>query len=447
MELVLPEPAEVSEVQQQVLDSNQALLAYVLEAGQSYLWILTRDDLQLHTLPGEAELRETYEKLAPALAAGPSAEASFVEPARELYRSLLGPLSAGFEEISEWIIVADGFLGFLPFEVLLAEDPAHDSDIANGISANKDPVDLAELPYLLRSKSISYAPSASFLVFHAKHQRSNDSWQKDALLLGDPVYRSEQQSDDLAAQRAAPEAESFQRLRGTRKEVLEIAGNLVTDDEFATVFRKLRDLEFDEQRSAALTASRFDLYLGEEVNEQRLKADLRGYRILHLATHGYFDPEVPWFSGVVLSSPADARKGEGFLNLLELGMLQLDAQIVFLSACETGKGELIGSEGVQSTARSFLTSGAQSVIATQWAVRDDVASTVARAFYRKLNEGFSPAEALRQTKLALIEGRERGAKAIGSDTPTRKTTNLHAHPSLWAPFVIYGGLRGDSTRR
>jgi CHAT domain-containing protein len=278
-------------------------------------------------------------------------------------------------------------------------------------------------------------------VFHAKQQGTNHSWNKDALLLGDPVYLSEKQSDDPATQRAAPEAESFQRLRGTRDEVLEIAGDLVSDDEFATVFRKLRDLELDQQRSAALSASRFDLYLGEEVNEQRLKSDLRGYRILHLATHGYFDPEVPWFSGLVLSSPADAPKGEGFLNLLELGMLQLDAQIVFLSACETGKGELIGSEGVQSTARSFLTSGAQSVIATQWAVRDDVASSVARAFYRKLNEGLSPAEALRQAKLALIDGKERGAAIPASANSARKAINLHAHPSLWAPFVIYGGLR------
>jgi tetratricopeptide (TPR) repeat protein len=443
MELVLPEPAEVSEVQQQVLKSHQALLAYVLEAEQSYLWVLTQEDLQLHPLPCDAQLRAAYERLAPALAAGPTAEASFVEPARELYHSLLGPLSAGFDDISEWIIVADGFLGFLPFEVLLADDPAEHSRASTEISSSKGPIDLAQLPYLFRRKSISYAPSASFLVFHAQHQRPNNSWKKDALLLGDPVYLSEQQNDDPTTQRAAPEAESFQRLRGTRHEVLEIAGDLVTQDEFATVFRKLRDLEFDQQRSATLSASRFDLYLGEEVNEQRMKSDLRGYRILHLATHGYFDPEVPWFSGLVLSSPADAPKGEGFLNLLELGTLQLDAQIVFLSACETGKGELIGSEGVQSTARSFLTSGAQSVIATQWAVRDDVASTMARAFYRKLNEGLSPAEALRQVKLALIDGRDRGAMIPASANSAAKAINLHAHPSLWAPFVIYGGLQNE----
>jgi tetratricopeptide (TPR) repeat protein len=442
MELVLPVPAEANEVQK-LLGPGQGLLEYVLGEKGSYLWILSRHHLQLCELPAEAELRRVFEKLAAALNAGLSSAVSFVEPARELYKLLLGPLSPEFDAISEWIIVADGFLGFLPFEVLLADDPTEGS--ASSLHGNSSPsaVDLAELPYLLRFKSIRYAPSASFLLFHAKNGGLADSWKKDAFLCGDPVYVHELRTQDPAAARAAPPPGSFKRLRGTRDEVIAIAGDLVVDEEFAPVFRRLRDLEKpDGERSAELSALRFDLYLGEEVNEQRLKSDLRGYRILHLATHGYFDPEVPWFSGLVLSSQADGPASAGFLSLLELGTLQLDAQIVFLSACETGTGELVGSEGVQSTARSFLTSGAESVVATLWTVRDDVASSVARAFYRELNDRTSPVAALRQAKLSLIEKRDRGAEILSDQKNESKAIHLHAHPALWAPFVIYSGFSG-----
>ena len=215
-----------------------------------------------------------------------------------------------------------------------------------------------------------------------------------------------------------------------------IAAELI-DSEEASLFVQLRDLP----RSGSVSGSRFDLHVGSEVSEARFKTDLTRYRILHLATHGYFDPSYPWFSGLVLSdTPGDTDTG--FLNLLELGTLKLDTQLVFLSACETGKGEELRSEGIQSVARSFLIAGAQSVVATQWKVLDDVAATIAINFYERLFDGVDPAEALRQAKLWYIEegGRQRGVEVtVLGDKEAVK--NPHAHPSLWAPFVLYGGTQ------
>jgi CHAT domain-containing protein/tetratricopeptide (TPR) repeat protein len=427
MELALPEPAGVEEIRASVLSARQGLLQFVLAEDQSYLWLLTQEELSLHPLAGETKLRELYLELSRALTPEKSNNATFVGPARELYQALLGPLAQSLESLDELIIVADSFLGYLPFEALITDQ-----------GDETGPIDLTALPYLLQEKTITYAPSASFLVLHAKEGRKSEGWKKDALLFGDPVYAEERDAMSASATRAIRSARSFDRLQRTREEVTAVASELIEDEE-THLFLDLRNLQREKLRSGSVSGSRFDLYLGNEVNESRLKSDLTGYRIVHLATHGYFDPEYPWFSGLVLSSTEGAAEGADFLNLIELGTLKLNAQLVFLSACETGKGELLSSEGVQSTARSFLIAGAQSVVATQWSVRDEVASTLARTFYRRLFDGEAPAAALRQAKLSIIHEGERGATLADPDDGEGGPIHLHAHPAFWAPFVLYGG--------
>ena len=129
------------------------------------------------------------------------------------------------------------------------------------------------------------------------------------------------------------------------------------------------------------------------------------------------------------------------MNLVELATLKLDAEIVFLSACETARGKVLGAEGVKGAARSLLLSGARSVVATQWGVADVAAPIVAGAFYKRLFSGMPPAEALRQAKLALIEEREerRGVGGVASGQPASAERKRWAHPAFWAPFVLWGG--------
>jgi hypothetical protein len=218
-------------------------------------------------------------------------------------RQLLGDAASELEEFSDWIIVPHGFLGYLPFEVLLSEEPPDSNNI-----------DLAQLPYLLRKKSLRYAPSASFLAFLARQGWQSKGWQKDALLLGDPLYTKERLERDGLLTRSSFGARSFERLRKTREEVAAIASLLIGDQE-SHLFLELRDLA----RNGLVRGSRFDLYVGSEVTEARVRGDLRGYRLLHLATHGYFDPEYPWFSGLVLSDTKESHEGSRFLNMLDLG--------------------------------------------------------------------------------------------------------------------------------
>ncbi|MFO0984970.1 MAG: CHAT domain-containing protein [Planctomycetota bacterium] len=156
----------------------------------------------------------------------------------------------------------------------------------------------------------------------------------------------------------------------------------------------------------------------------------------------WIDAEYPWLSGLLLSAEDDAASG--FLNTAEIVSLKLDAQLVFLSACETAKGKLVKGDSIRNTARSFLLAGARAVIATQWSVTDDAAVVQARTFYDRLFAGEPTAEALREAKLALIEGRPDGSRApVASRGRALLTSGQResrfAHPSFWAPFVLFGG--------
>jgi len=105
--------------------------------------------------------------------------------------------------------------------------------------------------------------------------------------------------------------------------------------------------------------------------------------------------------------------------LLEIATIKCDAELVFLSACETGRGRIVGGEGVLNTARAFLGAGARSVIGTYWQVADDVAAQFAVAFYERLSAGESAPDALRAVKTGLLDAKE------------------HAHPCYWGPYALW----------
>jgi CHAT domain-containing protein len=233
---------------------------------------------------------------------------------------------------------------------------------------------------------------------------------------------------------AALDPRRVQRLSKTRDEVLGIAGDFLAPDESA-----LRERLRAFPRNGELQGRRFDLLLGAEATKSRVLARSGGHRILHLAVHGYVDPEYPWFSGLALG-------GEGgepcsFLSVVEIASMELDAELVFLSACETALGSILRAEGIKNTARAFLLAGAREVVATQWTVGDEASARLAQSFYRGYAAGEPAAEALRRAKLELIDARvvtantvERGIGAVAPD----RTPNELAHPAFWAPYVLWG---------
>jgi CHAT domain-containing protein len=136
---------------------------------------------------------------------------------------------------------------------------------------------------------------------------------------------------------------------------------------------------------------------------------------VHFATHGLLEEEAPLFSAL-LTSPAAGQPSR--LSLYEIVGMKLRARLVVLSACETGLGKLGGGDEITGLTRTFLTAGADTVVASLWKVSDESTAMLMQEFYRRLGQGLAPSAALRESALAVR------AK--------------YKHPFYWAPFVVTG---------
>ena len=168
-------------------------------------------------------------------------------------------------------------------------------------------------------------------------------------------------------------------------------------------------------------SSRSRVYLEGEATEEKLKhAGLERYRYVHLATHGVIDEKHPRRSGLLLMEHKGSAE-DGTLRLAEIYNLSLNADLVVLSACETGLGQLVRGEGVIGLTRGFLYAGASSVLVSLWRAADATTATLMVDFYRELFAGKPASRALREAKLGAIHRDPESAK-----------------PYSWSAFVLVG---------
>jgi CHAT domain-containing protein len=144
------------------------------------------------------------------------------------------------------------------------------------------------------------------------------------------------------------------------------------------------------------------------------------FAAIHFAVHGLASTKFPERSTLVLRSD-EARHEDGLLQAREILDLRLNADLVTLSACESGTGQISGQEGVASLARPFLVAGARSVVANVWSANDDFTHSLMKAFYTHLAAGQDEGSALRQAKLDMIQN-----------------FGKNATPYLWGGFVVVG---------
>jgi CHAT domain-containing protein len=206
-------------------------------------------------------------------------------------------------------------------------------------------------------------------------------------------------------------------------------------------------------RTGRMQTEQADVYVGADASTERLREDLRRYSIVHLATHGAVDASDPSRSGLVLATAG--HDDDGFLSVPEVLDLDLDADLVVLSACDTARGAVRRGEGVQSLAWAFLYAGARGVIATLWQVDDRETEVAMREFYRGLRQrGLDAGASLQQARLMLrhaaagsgaFAGTGRGKllpgapqRAAPAGAPARER---RGHPYFWAPFISIGPAR------
>lgn len=346
--------ATIDEVRK-TLPKRTVVLAYALGDSASLLWAIDRDGGSLMPLPSRKALQADVVRLRDALTTPGAGDAALKSSARSLYQALVQPAGERLARARRLIIVPDGFLFEIPFEVLLTEDVT--DDMAWG-----------ELPFLARSFAPVYAPSVSIYLNLEKARESHHNL--DLLAVGDPDFTT------LA--RAPGNRAALAQLPYTRTEVMNISAHL--DDD------------------------RKDVLLGEDANEARFKRELRenSPRMIHLATHGLVDPVDPAASSIALG--VDEESGDdGYLDTMEILSLPLDSDLVVLSACESGRGRLSRSEGVVGLSRAFMASGARSIVASLWAVSDQSTSVFMEMFYDKMLDDKEPAgEALNEARFALM---------------------------------------------
>ncbi|OJJ20790.1 hypothetical protein BKI52_09405 [marine bacterium AO1-C] len=352
----------VPQIQQQ-LDKESAMLLYFIgqKTNRLYYFFISRNKFKAIDLP----LIERFDRYLISMRNRLYFRRNFQQSGRILYKQLFPQRIPG--KIKNLIIIPDGRMGTIPFEALLT-------------SKVKPQTSLRDYPYLIKKKGITYSYSAT-LFAQSKEDEPASADLKDILLMA-PI--------------------NFDRLNNLPASEAEV--------------KRINQLFTAKQ-------GKTQMYLLNQANEAQMKSkELKKYRYVHLATHGVVDEASPELSRVFL---AKNDKEDGSLYFGEIFNLELNANLVALSACETGLGKLSKGEGIIGLTRALLYAGAKSVMVSLWSVADESTSQLMIYFYEYLLSGKDKYEALRQAKLKLIR-----------EGVNYKDEPLSAY--YWAPFVLIG---------
>jgi CHAT domain-containing protein/tetratricopeptide (TPR) repeat protein len=367
--LTQPRPWSAAEIQRELLDPETLLLEYRLGEERSHLWAVTPDTLESFELPGRADIEGVARQAHDLLARSRSrkAELSAGVQLAKLSRLLLDPV-APLLPGKRLLVVGDGILQSLPFAAL--------------------PEPGAGEPLVARHEVV-VLPSVSVLGELRREVAGRPPAPKTLWVLADPDFSGR-----------------FEQLPYTRQEAAAILELASAPERFVVQGREAR-------RAAVLDGA------------------LRDYRFLHFATHGSFAATDPGGGQLVLAQtdPRGRPEANGFLHLADIYELDLRADLVVLSACQSALGREVRGEGMMGMTRGFFYAGAERVLVSLWNVNDRVTAELMRDFYRGiLAEGLSPAAALRQAQDAIRR------------QPHRRS------PYYWAGFTLQGEWRGEQGR-
>lgn len=425
-----PQPITLKEIQQQLLDDDTLLLEFSLGSERSYVWVVSNRVIISHELPKRDVIEEAahrfYELLtAPQVLPGDSnaplkrrarvalAAAQYPLQAKSLSRILLGEVAdkLGGKRL---LIVADGALQYIPFAVLPSPNPPKSNERrvrpgARSVAGDGTP--------LIVEHEIIALPSASTLATLRGGAEKRRSAPGAVAVLADPVF-DKNDGRFLAAKSRPPRDaanDSGGGLYAAPGEKLSRSGFILRRlPQTAREAQAIKNAAFPQDVMVALgfAASRDTI----------MNPQLRQYRIIHLATHGVLDNVHPELSGIALTQlDALGRAQDGMLRLHDIYNLKLPAELVVLSACDTGLGKVIKGEGLVGLTRGFMHAGSPRVVATLWKVDDYATSLLMEKFYQRLfRTKLSPAAALRQSQIELMNQERWRA------------------PFYWAAFVLHG---------
>jgi CHAT domain-containing protein len=393
-----PVEVDISRIQKS-LEPGHVLIEYFIGSGVLYIFVLTNDKLEVVRQPLAENLNamvETYIRSIKIIEEGP-----FLWSSQILYQLLLKPVRSILVDCTKLVIIPDGPLHTIPFESIAAD--------------TRQSADLSQLDYMINHYSFSYHYSANLWLHSVSKNRQNQT-AETAFLGFAPVF------DEPAAQGYTVGQDYHSSLEGDEQLTFrksspgdehEVSRLPATEDEVHAII----DL-FRSQRKRAAG------FFHGDATEENFKASVKeGYNLIHVATHSLKDQGEDGMSGLIFSPPDPnnaENKEDGILYSGEIYNLDLDAELVVLSSCESGVGRLVKGEGIMALNRGFFYSGIRNIIFSLWKVEDRSTSRLMIAFYRNILKGLPYSSALRKAKQQLIK-----------DPYT-------AFPKYWSGFILVG---------
>ena len=415
--LKYPQPVDLATLQNQVLQKCEMVLVYGMMEESTILWVIGKHQFQMLTLNiSEEKLQAKVEafraspntfieaiKTEPSWAISDLAEdnlPSLRQASYDLYQ-LLMPEKARtlLKDARTLYIVPTGPLYGLPFGALDTHNPAqHDTP-----------------HYLIQDYPIAYLSSASLLKTIRETERK-ESARYPFLAFADPEY------PENCSSTSADATQIIQSLR--TQSYLKLAGS-----ENKGCFQELPETKAQAETIAKLLKAPKHsnaLQLRAKASRQNVfdfsdKKRLNDYQYVLFAAHAVLPYEITRInqSAIVLSNPDT----EGYLTMADAFALDMNADLVMLSACNTGRGEKIKGEGIRGLTRAFMYAGTPAVSVSLWSVESRSAKALSISLFKYLQDGKPLAQALRQSKLDLMADED---------------MDMYQHPYFWAPFVVFG---------
>lgn len=379
-------------------NDNQALVEYFVGDSSIFTFTILPDTFYIQDIKIDFPLEKLVRDMRCGIFSGfvqdstlcgnldtASAQDLYMVAAHQLYQKIFAPVDALIPDHAQITIIPDGVLGYLAFDALLTKMPREGQNAAT-------------YSYLLRDHTLSYAYSAT-LQKEMEYKQHKNKPKKNLLAM----------------------APSF---------------SLKTDVTTDTSFSPIRFLDMTKQRNS-LSPLHFNIpeaealvnlvggkvLTGPKATEAAFIQEASKYRLLHLSTHGKANDELGDYSFLAFHNLEDSLENEWLYNR-ELYNLNLNADMVVLSACETGIGELQRGEGIISLARGFSYAGAKSIVTSLWSVNDQSTKVLMESFYQNLKEGMPKDRALRRAKLDYLNN----------------YPNLGQEPFFWAAFIPIGDM-------
>ena len=396
-----------------MLGPTTLLLSYAIGKERSYLFAVEPANaagpaLTIYSLSGdEKSLRDEIEAYRNLLDSrgpvGGNSSQALLERSRSLYRTLVEPAEALISRYDHILILPDGPAHKLPFAALVRD--------LSGVKPQ----------YLVEWKPLHSAVSAT--VYAELKKSRSDAPRNPSVIVaafGDPHYPKLPESR-IAAMRGDGEPEGLQAS-------VELVDGLA-DPQLRSVarggfhFEPLPASRKEVEQIASLYAPKAVAYLGSDATEERAKSIGRDVPLIHFACHAVINERFPLDSALVFSIPEHPAEGQdnGLLQAWEIfEKVRIDADLVTLSACDSGLGKEMGGEGLIGLTRAFQYAGARSVLASLWKVEDTSTAELMKRFYQYLKSGKTKDEALRSAQIDLIR------------------SSTYSHPRDWAAFQLNG---------